>query len=53
VAHTSSLHAEWITMHYIVVPIWTRSMAIGHLPTKVTSIMLNNFDGGKEEMFTM
>jgi hypothetical protein len=53
-AHTSTFHAKWGTMFYLLLPIWTkRNMAFGHLPTHVPSIVLNNFDGGKEEMSIM
>jgi hypothetical protein len=36
-----------------VVPHLDKEHGNGHLPTKVTYIMPNNFDGGKEEMFTI
>jgi len=35
-------------------PIWTkRSMVVRHLLTHIRSTMLNNVDGGKEEMSTI
>jgi len=43
VAHTSTLHAKWGTMLYLLLPIWTkRSMDFEHLPTHVPFVMLNH-----------
>jgi len=54
VAHTSTPHAQWGTMPYLLFPIWTRrGMDFGQLPTHVPFAMPNHFDGGKEEMSTM
>ncbi len=53
VAHTSTLHAKWGTMFYLLLPIWTkRDMDFGHLLTYVPSAIPNQFNGGKE-MSTM
>jgi hypothetical protein len=47
-AHTSNLHVEWETMHYLLLPIWTkRSMIVGHLPAHVPSTMPNKFASGE------
>jgi hypothetical protein len=48
-AHTSNLHVEWETMHYLLLPIWTkRSMVVGHLPKHVPSAMPHKFASGEE-----
>jgi hypothetical protein len=53
VAHTSTFHAKWGTMPYLLLPIWTRrGMDFGHLLTHVPSVIPNHFNGGKE-MSTM
>ncbi len=49
VAHTSTLHAKWGTMPYLLLPIWTkRGMDFGHLLTHVPFTIPNHFNGGKE-----